>query len=127
MEPNHVLEVDDSRIESLSLQVEIAGVVVLLRKPFVELGELRFGARGVGRIGVGGDDCLERALRRFAVGRIELWRSPLVLVCLPRQVESVIDQRILRERVDQPVVRSRRQEVLAVLRLRLRQIVIGKR
>ena len=45
---NHVLEIEDRRVECFPLQIEIAGGVILLREPFVQLGELGLRALGEG-------------------------------------------------------------------------------
>src|SRR5205814_5557152 len=45
----------------------------------------------------------------------------------PREVERVVHQRVLGERIDQPVIGPRRQQILPVLRLRLGQIVVRGR
>jgi len=58
---NHILEVEDRRIERLALEVEVPGVVILLGKPLIQFGELLLRAACVGRIRVAGEQGLIRS------------------------------------------------------------------
>ena len=127
MEPDHILEVDDRRVIRFPFQVEIARVVVLFGEPLVQPIELRARGGSEGRVRIARKERLVRGNRVASVSRIELRATPLLLVGLAREEQRVVDERVLRKRIDEPVVGRGGEQVLTQLVVRLRQVVEGQR
>src|SRR5665647_234376 len=119
MKTDDILEVDDRRVERLPLQVMDSGIVILRRKPLVELRHLLAHRRDQRRIGIIPEESLILGESILSILGIERGLPPHVLIRHSRGEKRIVGKRVLRKQLIDSAVRFRGEKMVAHLFLRL--------